>query len=266
MRPKLKDYARPAIERFIRDKFEETGGRGVVVGLSGGIDSAVVSKLCANAIGEGNVTNLFLPCGTSRNEDMNDVEMFCKEFGMELKVVDISPAVEAFRFMLPSSDRKELLGNVMASIRMVVLLHNANLLGKVVMGTSNKSELLTGYFTKFGDGGTDFCPIGDLYKTEVRELAHQIGIPKNMIEKAPTAGLWEGQTDEDELGMSYDEMDQILFGIERFLSAEEISLRTGIDMIPIKRIWELHKSSVHKRKMPLIPKLGIRTLGVDWRE
>jgi NAD+ synthase len=134
------------------------------------------------------------------------------------------------------------------------------------MGTSNKSELLVGYFTKFGDGGADFCPIGDLYKTEVRLLAKKLGIPKKIIEKVPSAGLWPGQTDEGELGISYDELDAVLAAMELNIPLEEVSKRGGVAMDKVTKVWEMHRATVHKRKTPLIPKLGVRTIGLDWRE
>jgi NAD+ synthase len=184
---------------------------------------------------------------------------------MPFMIVDIAPVVDSFRSIL-TLDRRECTGNVMARCRMIVLYHHAWEMGRVVMGTSNKSELLAGYFTKFGDGGADFCPIGDLYKTEVRQLAREIGVPDAIIEKAPSAGLWTGQTDEGEMGISYDHLDQVLFGVERSLSNESIAAETGIPLDVVSKVWDRHRQTVHKRKMPLIPKLGLRTLGIDWRE
>lgn len=266
MRPQLKENVYPAIKEFIRQKDEECGGRGVVVGLSGGIDSVTVSKLSTDALGREKVMNIFMPSHASPPQDRLDVEAFCRAEGTELLVVDIEPAVQAFLSMLPHADRKELVGNAMARCRMIVLYHHAKVRGRVVMGTSNKSELLVGYFTKFGDGGSDFCPIGDLYKTEVRQLAELIGVPRSMIEKTPSAGLWEGQTDEGEMGISYDQLDQILFGFERLLTDEEVAAEIGIPLETVEKVWEMHRSTAHKRKTPLIPKLGGRTLGLDWRE
>jgi len=266
MRPQLKEYACPAIKDFIRQKVEGSGGNGVVIGLSGGIDSATVSKLCADAIGPKRVLNIFMPSPTSSPQDRLDAEELCRQNGMELRVVDIAPAVKAFSSMLPTMDRRECAGNVMARCRMIVLYHYAWEAGRVVMGTSNKSELLTGYFTKFGDGGADYCPIGDLYKTEVRELARQIGVPQGIIDKAPSAGLWDGQTDEGEMGITYEELDQVLLGLERLLTNEAVAAETGIPLEKVEAVWKMHRCSVHKRKTPLIPKIGARTLGLDWRE
>jgi NAD+ synthase len=266
MIPQLPELTEDVIREFIRQKVEESGAEGVVIGLSGGLDSAVTSRMCAEAIGPEKVLNLFLPSASTPKGDLADAKGFCKREGMELWVVDISPAISAFESMLPEARRAELRGNIAARCRMVVLFHHAKLMNRIVMGTSNKSELLVGYFTKFGDGGADFCPIGDLYKTQVRELARKIGIPKKIVEKTPSAGLWPGQTDEGEMGIGYDELDEVLVGIELNLPLDEVSKRSGVDAEKVEKVWQMHRASVHKRKTPLIPKLGMRTLGLDWRE
>lgn len=262
----LRELTEEAILEFITEKVRESKAKGVVIGLSGGIDSAVTAVLCAKAIGPDKVLNLFMPSPTTPAGDKKDVEGLCKQFSLELRVVDISAMVEAARKALPGSKDSKVMGNATARLRMIVLFHHAKILDRVVMGTSNKSELLTGYFTKFGDGGADFCPLGDLYKTEVRELARKLGVPQQILEKVPTAGLWEGQTDEGELGLTYEELDQILVGMELNLSNEDIASRTNIDLGKVERVWEMHRASVHKRKTPLIPKIGFRTIGLDWRE
>ncbi len=266
MLPSLREDSYPVIIDFISQKVSEAKAEGVVVGLSGGIDSAVTSKLCADAIGPENVLNIHMPYGSSLSEDEEACVQFSEKFGMDFKVVDISDAVDSMSEMLPSFNRKDLKGNVIARCRMIVLFHHAKLLNRVVMGTGNKSELLIGYFTKFGDGAADFEPIGDLYKTEVRQLAREIGVPDDFISKVCTAGLWEGQTDEAEIGVCYEDLDKILYGLELGLSDEEIADRTGIHIKDIKMIRKKHRSTVHKRKMPLVPKIGVRTLGLDWRE
>jgi len=266
MRPKLKDNAELMIKDFIRQKVEESGGNGVVVGLSGGLDSDVVAALSAQAIGSNNVMAVHMPSETSLSKDLDDSKELANQFGIEFKVLSIAGPVAAFGQILPSKDRKDLMGNVMARCRMVLLFHHANIMGRVVMGTGNKSELLMGYFTKFGDGGSDYLPIGDIYKTEVKDLARRIGIPEHMIEKPPSAGLWAGQTDEDEMGVTYEDLDQILLGLEMGLTQERIIFDTGLEPALVERIWKRYLATVHKRKMPLIPKIGIRTIGLDWRE
>jgi NAD+ synthase len=266
MPPQLRELTAEIIEEFIRQKVEESRSDGVVIGLSGGIDSATTSKLCEEAIGAEKVLNLFLPSRSTPKGDLADARGFCEREGMELRVVDVEPSIKAFESMLPEARRAELRGNVAARCRMIVLFHHAKMMNRLVMGTSNKSELLVGYFTKFGDGGADFCPIGDLYKTEVRLLAKKLGIPKKIIEKVPSAGLWPGQTDEGELGISYDELDAVLAAMELNIPLEEVSKRGGVAMDKVTKVWEMHRATVHKRKTPLIPKLGVRTIGLDWRE
>ena len=149
---------------------------------------------------------------------------------------------------------------------MIVLYFIANTEGRVVMGTGNKSELLCGYFTLHGDGAADFLPIGDLYKTQVREMARYLALPAEIVDKVPTAGLWPGQTDEGELGIAYDELDRILLGIELQLEPEAIAQKAGVPLDHVAYVQKFVTSSVHKRKMPLIPKVGARTIGLDWRE
>lgn len=264
--PPLRELTVETILEFISTSVRESGAKGVIVGVSGGIDSAVVSTLCVRALGPEKVMNIFMPTESTPEEDLEDVKALCKWLGTKLEVVDISPILSQISSALPNATDRCLLGNAKARVRMIVLYHYARLNRFVVMGTSNKSELLIGYFTKFGDGGADFCPIGDLYKSEVRELAKVLGVPERIRNKIPSAGLWKGQTDEGEIGISYDELDQILIGFELSLSNEEISKRTGIPLDKVERIWSMHRDSVHKRKMPLIPKLGLRTVGLDWRE
>ena len=148
---------------------------------------------------------------------------------------------------------------------MMTLYAEAQSRGCLVAGTGNKSELLIGYFTKHGDGGSDLLPIGDLYKSEVFDLARELGLPEPLITKAPSAGLWEGQTDESEFGMTYAQLDSILKGIEMNANSYVISNRTGMEENEVKRIEGMVRRSEHKRKLALIPKMGARTIGIDWR-
>lgn len=266
MRPQLKPDAELVLIEFIRQMVEESHANGIVVGLSGGVDSAVVTKLSAMAIGADKVSNIFMPAITTPDIDREHVRRLSEAIGTRLTQVDIGPMVSTYSELLPGMDRRELKGNVMARVRMTVLYHHAKMNFQLVMGTGNKSELLMGYFTKFGDGGCDYLPIGDLYKTEVWELARRLKLPDYVIDKPPSAGLWAGQTDEGEMGISYLELDQVLLGIEQSLSVKEISKRTGIAQSKVEMVLVKHLTSTHKRKMPLIPKVGLRTIGIDWRE
>jgi len=265
--PKFKSESVDIIHSFVRQKMDESNAEGVVIGLSGGLDSAVVAKLCADALGPEKVLCLILPDTATSEEDIKDALSLSTDLDVEYRVIDITNIVSAFSELLsPTELDPKALGNIKARSRMITLYIHANLENRLVMGTSNKSELATGYFTKFGDGGADFSPIGDLYKTQVFELARAICIPEELIKKPPSAGLSEGQTDEGELGLSYDVLDRILLGIELKMSSEDIAGKVGVDVSEVDRIQNLVSKNVHKRKMPLIPKIGIRTFGLDWRE
>ena len=263
MKPHLKEYAYQSIIEFIKCQTEQKDY--AVIGLSGGIDSAVVSKLCCDALGPERVFNVIMPSGVSSAEDINDAQDLCNKFGMSYTMIHLDTITSAFTQVL-NAENPILKGNIMARSRMIILYNYAHSMNGLVIGTGNKSELLTGYFTKYGDGGVDISPIGDLYKTEVRELAKLSHIPERIISKSPSAGLRLGQTDEEDLGVRYCDLDEILYGFEQMKSADEIHDDTGIDMDVIDSIWDRYKSSTHKRKTPLIPKLGIRTIGCDWRE
>lgn len=263
MKPHLKEYAYQSIIEFIKCQAEQKDC--AVVGLSGGIDSAVVSKLCCDALGPEQVFNIIMPSNVSSKKDIQDAQNFCNKFGMTYKILNLDSIVNTFSQML-NADDPVLKGNVMARSRMIILYNYAHTMNGLVIGTGNKSELLTGYFTKYGDGGVDLLPIGDLYKTEVRELAKQIQIPECIISKSPSAGLRLGQTDEEDLGICYSDLDEILFDWEQMMTVDDIHKDTGINTDLIKSVLDRYASSTHKRKMPLIPKLGIRTIGCDWRE
>ncbi len=264
MRPQLKEHAETVIKDFIRQKVEESGATGVIVGLSGGIDSAVVSKLCADAIGASKVLNIFMPSSASSEKDRSDAESFSRRWGMEFEVVSVEPVIDAYRKLLPSAERRDLLGNVMTRTRMIVLFHHANLTKRVVMGTSNKSELLIGYGTIHGDLACAFNPMGDLFKTQVRELGTWLGLPKAILEKVPTAGLWPGQTDEGELGISYAELDAILVEmVDRRKTVPEI-VALGFKAEVVERVADMVRKSEFKRKMPPIAKISARTIGHDF--
>jgi NAD+ synthase len=264
--PKFREDHVALIESFIAHQVEASGREGVVLGLSGGVDSALVAKLCADAIGPKRVLGLALPDGEG-GEDVKDARAYARDLGIGFRVIDIAPFVEAFEAILkPGRSARVARGNLRARTRMIVWYFVANTEDRVVMGTGNKSEILCGYFTKFGDGGADFLPIGDLYKTQVRAMARHLGIPKRILDKVPTAGLWPGQTDEGEIGLSYDELDRILLGLELQMEPEAIAEKAGVPRDRVEHVEALVAASVHKRKTPLIPKLGVRTVGLDWRE
>jgi len=255
-----------AIRSFLRHHLRESGRKGFVVGMSGGLDSSLVAKLCADAIGPARVLGVAMPEARG-GADERDARDWAKQLGIGFRVVEIGGivATTARQLRIPKSDRIGL-GNVKARTRMITLYQIARDEERLVIGTGNKSEYATGYTTKFGDAACDFAPIGDLYKTQVRAMARHLGLPAKVLAKKPTAGLWRGQTDEGELGITYDELDQILLGIELHLEPHEIAERADVDVKQVLRIERLVAATVHKRKMALIPKIGIRTFGLDWRE
>uniref|UniRef100_A0A7J2TK45 NH(3)-dependent NAD(+) synthetase n=1 Tax=Archaeoglobus fulgidus TaxID=2234 RepID=A0A7J2TK45_ARCFL len=236
------------ITSFIRDCVEKSNSKGVVLGLSGGVDSAVVAFLCVKALGKERVlANIMPEEGVTPKEDVEDALLVAKILGIEYNLIEISPIVSLFLNII-GKDRinKNSLINLKPRIRMAINYFFANALQRLVVGTGNKSEIMIGYFTKYGDGGVDLQPIGDLYKTEIFEFARYLGVPERIVKKRPTAGLYIGQTDEDEIGMSYAELDEILKKIELGIFENEERF---------KRVLELVRASEHKRAMPPIPRV-----------
>lgn len=249
------DRARDIIVNFIQSKIEESGSNGAVVGLSGGIDSAVTAYLTVEALGNENVLGIHLPeSNITPTQDTIDSELIANELGITFKNIDISELLNCFLSEIP--DRADgypsVVGNLKARVRMSILYYYANFFNRMVIGTGNKSEIMLGYFTKYGDGGVDIEPIGDLYKTEILELAKLLSVPENIINKPPSAGLWAGQTDEDELGLPYELIDKILDLVSR--GEEPERLQQIFDLLPdqIDLLMSRMKSNIHKRKIPPI--------------
>lgn len=254
------------IQHFLAEKLRKSGAKGYVLGVSGGIDSAVVLKLATEAVGRDKVLALILPERDSPEEDRRLAEEICEAEHVRYEVIDISSIVDAFTEAIDKEVTRGGLANIKARARMVLLYHYAGAEGRLVLGTSNKSELLIGYFTKYGDGGADLEPIGDLYKTDVRRLAERLGIPREIVDRRPSAGLWRGQTDEKDIGLPYDRLDGILQCIELALDERTIARQTKVPLKEVRRIAELVRRSSHKRKSPPAVKIGLRTPGLDWRE
>ena len=264
--PHLPSHAEETIAAFLRAHALGSGLAGVVVGLSGGIDSALVARLARDALGPENVSGVQLPDDRFPDDLRRETAAYARALGIGHRVVEIEPIERGFRDALPELADPVALGNVKARIRMAVLYSIARGERRLVAGTGNKSELLLGYFTKYGDGGVDLLPIGDLYKTDVRAIAEELGLPAAVRDRPPTAGLWEGQTDEEELGISYTELDQILYGLEQLRTPEEVASLTGFPVERVRAIDERILQFRHKRRMPPIPKVRLRTIGIDWRE
>jgi NAD+ synthase len=264
--PRPPPHAVETIHQFLRSHALGAGSDGVVVGLSGGIDSALVARLARDALGAEHVLGILLPDASFPAPLLRETRTYAESLGIEHRTVPIEPVESAYRTLLPELADRVSLGNVKARIRMTVEYAVARERHRLVAGTGNKSELLLGYFTKYGDGGVDLLPIGDLYKTDVRAIAEELALPVEVRERPPTAGLWEGQTDEAELGISYEELDQILYGLEQLRTPEEIASLTGFSVERVRAIDERILAFRHKRRMPPIPKVRLRTIGIDWRE
>ena len=233
---------------------EYSNSNGAVVAISGGIDSALVATLASRVV---DVYGLILPDGaSSRKEDMEHAEDLAKSLGIDYEVIDIGGIVQSVYKSRPKVGPEECrlaYANVKSRTRMIMNYFAANLDGRVVLGTGNKTELMLGYFTKYGDGGVDLLPIGDLYKTRVWQLSRYVGVPEHIVTKAPSAGLWEGQTDEAEIGMPYRTMDEILYGtFDLGLTADQLMIETGVDAAAIEKLMQRVKNSEHKRNMPQI--------------
>lgn len=248
---------------FIRDSITKAGMSRAVIGLSGGIDSALSAYLSAEALGADNVLALRMPYKTSSASSMNDAEAVIEDLGLPHQTLPITDMAEPMIERFPEMNKLRR-GNIMARMRMITLYDQSMAWGGLVMGTSNKTEFLLGYSTIYGDSGVALHPIADLYKYQVRQLATYLGLPQSIIDKPPTADLWAGQTDEDELGFTYDEADQVLMLLvdERF-TVEEVAAE-GFDSEFVDRIWERVKANHYKRTMPNIAKLSKRSIGHDF--
>ena len=234
-----------------------------MLGLSGGVDSSLVAYLAAAALGPENVLAVRMPYQTSAQSSLDDAQRVIDALGIRHETVEITPMVEPLFEASPGIDATRK-GNIMARQRMIVLFDRSMAERALVVGTSNKTEWLLGYTTLYGDSAAAIQPIGDLYKYQVRQLARALGVPQQIIDKAPSADLWPGQTDEGELGFTYDQADQVLYLlIDRHYRVGEVVER-GFPRALVERVWRTVKGTQYKRELPVVAKLSRRSIGHDF--
>lgn len=256
-------FVEKVLTGFVRDELAKFGFRKAVLGLSGGLDSTVCAALAARAVGPRNVLGLIMPYGDSFPAEVHDAEKVGRALGIRTRTIDIAPQVDAY-FAAHSTRSRILRGNKMARERMSILYDYSAREKALILGTSNKSELLIGYGTVHGDMACGINPMGDLYKTQVRQLAKHLGVPSSIIRKAPTAGLWSGQTDEQEIGLTYAELDEMLENfVEKRKSGPEL-VKAGFKPEAVRKVAEMIRNSEFKRKLPPIAKLSPRSVGHDF--
>ncbi|WP_338741064.1 NAD+ synthase [Haloplanus salilacus] len=256
------EATRDHLVAFVEDIVDDAGAEGAVLGLSGGIDSTLTAHLAVEALGADGVHGLVMPSEVNTADNMSDAERVARDLGIEYDVIDIGAIYDAFVEAFPgdTSDRIETdplrtaAGNVRVRIRAVLNYFVANAEDRVVLGTGNRSEALTGYFTKYGDGAVDCHPIGNLYKQQVRQLAAHVGIDEDLVTKTPSAEMWTGQTDEEEMGLDYDTLDAILaLHVDGPLSRAATIRQLDVSADEVERVVDLYERSAHKRSVPPTP-------------
>ena len=252
------------LTRFLQNEIGKAGFSRAVLGLSGGIDSALSCYLAVQALGAENVLALRLPYRASSAESLSHADLVIEALGIPSETIEITDMVEPLFAASPdiSAHRK---GNVMARARMVVVYDRSASWNGLVVGTSNKTELMLGYGTIFGDLASAVNPIGDLYKTQVRQLARAMGVPEPIIAKAPSADLMPGQTDEADLGFTYEAVDQLLYLLVDERYSTEEAVEAGFAQLMVERVWEMVRRAQYKRTLPVIPKISDRSISHDFR-
>ncbi|MBN1283849.1 MAG: NAD+ synthase [Anaerolineae bacterium] len=257
------ELARKILVAFIRDEVMKVGFERAVIGLSGGIDSAAIAFLAAEALGPANVFGLRLPYEASSQDSLDDAQKVIDALGIPHDTVDITPMVEPLFARFPDMNNMRK-GNIMARQRMIILYDQSEAFGGLVIGTGNKTEILLGYTTLHGDSAAAMHPLGDLYKTQMRQLARDIGVPDSILTKPPSADLWAGQTDEAELGYTYENVDRLLYLLvdERYSLKEAVA--AGFGEAFVTDVWARVQRNHFKRVPPLVCKISKRTIGHDF--
>ncbi len=256
------------ITKFIRDYVASVGARGLVIGLSGGLDSSTTATLAVRALGPDKVLGLIMPEEETYDpEAIRHAEIVAEKLGIRVEHVDITPILKAIYGSLPAYDPGDDMAraNLKPRVRMLCLYYYANRYGLLVCGTTDKSEAMLGYYTKWGDGAADIEPIADLFKTQVRMLARYLGVPEEIIRKPSTPALLPGQMAEGELGMKYEVLDLILYGLEHFIPPERIAADLGLPLEAVLAVRDRWLANEHKRRAPITVKLAYRTVGHDFR-
>jgi NAD+ synthase len=259
------ETVRKVLTGFIDNEVRKAGFHRVVVGLSGGVDSSLSAYLAAEALGAENVWGLLMPYRTSSPESAAHATMVVRALGINSLTVEITAMVDAYFGMFPDADQVRR-GNKMARERMTILFDHSARLGALVLGTSNKTELLLGYGTLHGDMASAVNPLGDLYKTQVRQLSRHLGVPAVIVEKDPSADLWEGQTDEAELGFTYEEVDKVLcLLVDQRYEVSDLIAECRFDEKFVRAVARRIQASQYKRRLPVIAKISSRTIDRDFR-
>jgi len=259
------DVVRKLLVGFIHDEVTKTGFEKTVIGLSGGVDSSLAAFLTVEALGAANVLGVFMPYKTSSGESLADGKLVAEQLGIRMETTDISSMVDSYLDSQNGQMNNVRKGNIMARARMIVLYDLSARENALVIGTSNKTETMLGYGTQFGDTACAINPLGDLYKTQVWQLAGAIGVPQKIVEKKPTADLWVGQTDEDELGFSYRLVDQLLYYLVDERRSDLELVERGFEKHFIEKVRRMIQRNQFKRRPPLVAKISHRTVNVDFR-
>lgn len=249
---------------FVRDEITKFGFHRGVLGMSGGIDSTLSAFLAARALGPENTLGIIMPYASSSPESEGHARLAAEQLGIETRVIEITPQIDAYFERYPDATRLRR-ANKMARERMTILYDHSVLESAMVIGTSNKTEALLGYTTLWGDMASAVNPVGDLYKTQVRALSAYLGVPQEIIAKAPTADLWTGQTDESELGFTYEEADRLLYHMVDLRWSREELANLGFTLDLIDRVMRMVRNSQYKRRIPLIAKISPRSIDRDFR-